>query len=300
MKRPQTWFLLLLIGLGACTEEEERADAYGHFEAEEVRVSVQVAGPLLYFSVEEGQRLEAGQLVALVDTLPLSLQRDQIRAAMQSLRGKLQDPSAEIAVLAQQRAVLERERGRLQRLLEGQAATRKQLDDLEGQLAVVERQIAAARSRAEQANRAVLSELEPLQARLRQVEDQLARCRVRNPVSGKVLAALAEAGEVVAPGRPLYVVAPTDTLFLRAYVSGPQLPEIRIGQAVEVRIDAPEGQPLSFPGQVVWIADEAEFTPKTVQTRQERVHLVYALKVRVPNDGRLKIGMPGEVWLRRD
>ncbi|RMF31049.1 MAG: HlyD family efflux transporter periplasmic adaptor subunit, partial [Bacteroidetes bacterium] len=290
MEKPQTWFLLLLVGLGACTGEEERADAYGHFEAEEVRVSAQVAGPLLYFPVEEGQRLEAGRLVALVDTLPLSLQRDQIRAAMQSLRGKLQDPSAEIAVLEQQRAVLERERGRLQRLLEGQAATRKQLDDLEGQLAVVERQITAARSRADQANRAVLSELEPLQARLRQVEDQLARCRVHNPVAGTVLATLAEAGEVVAPGRPLYVIAPTDTLVLRAYVSGPQLSELRIGQSVEVRIDGPQGQPLPFQGQVVWIADEAEFTPKTVQTRQERVHLVYALKVRVPNDGRLKIG----------
>ncbi len=283
----------LLVG---CDDEAKRADAYGHFEAEEVRVSAQVAGPLLWFDATEGAALAAGQLVGLVDTMPLFLQKQQIEASMRALRSKLQDPEPEIAVLLEQQDVLERERARLQRLVAGNAATQQQLDEVEGQLRVLDRKVAAARARASQANRAILSELEPLRARLRQVENQLLRCHIYNPVEGRVLASLARAGEVVAPGRPLYVVAPMDTLVLRAWISEPQLAEVRLGQQVHVLIDAPQGRRLSYKGTISWIADEAEFTPKVVQTREERVHLVYAMEVRVPNDGRLKAGMPAEVW----
>ncbi len=293
--------VLLMVGLvwalSGCRGEEEKADAYGHFEADEVRISAQVAGPLLTLEVEEGQRVAAGELVAVVDTTPAFLQKEQIEASMRALHGKLKDPEPDVAVLLQQQEVLERERDRLRHLVSGKAATQKQLDDLEGQLAVIEKQIAAARTRAAQANRAILSELEPLRARLRQVNDQMRRCRIFSPVAGRVLSKLVEKGEVVAPGRPLCIVAPMDTLVLRAYVSEPQLAQLQLGQQVHVLVDGLAGAHHLYRGTVSWIADEAEFTPKVVQTREERVHLVYAIKVRVPNDGRLKIGMPAELWL---
>ncbi len=292
-------FAMLAALAAGCTNEARRADAYGHFEADEVRVSAQVGGLLLRFDLQEGATVAAGRLVALVDTMPAFLQKQQIEATMRALRGKLQDPEPEIAVLLEQQDVLERERARLQRLIAGNAATQKQLDDIEGQLRILERQVAAARARASQANRAILSELEPLRARLRQVEDQLLRSHVYNPVQGTVLVTLAAAGEVVAPGRPLYVVAPLDTLILRAWISEPQLAEVRPGQQVHVLIDGPQGSHLTYPGTISRIADQAEFTPKMVQTREERVHLVYAIEVRVPNDGRLKVGMPAEVWFEK-
>ncbi len=279
----------------ACGQQEETADAYGNFEADEVRVSAQQAGPILRLALEEGQTLQKNAEVGLIDTTALSLQRQQLISAMQALHAKLRDPSPEIEVLKKQKSVLLKERKRLEKLIEGKAATTKQLDDLDGQLAVIEQKIQAARANAQQVNRGILAEEAPLRAKLASLEDQIKRCHILNPTKGRVLSKTAEAGELAAPGKTLYVLAPMDTLILRAYVSATQLPEIKENMKVTVSIDAPDGGYYDYPGRITWISSEAEFTPKIVQTKEERVNLVYAIKIAVPNDGKLKLGMPAEV-----
>ncbi len=295
MKKSILLIAMLPLLFAACTGETEKADAYGNFEADEIRVASQVAGPILQLQIEEGQKLKAGQQVGLIDTTALHLQKQQLLQSLRALRAKLRDPSPEIDVLREQKQVLLKERQRLEKLIEGKAATPKQLDDLNGQIAIIEQKITAARSTAQQANRAILSEEAPLQAKLALLDDQLKRCRITNPAEGQVLSKLAEEGELAAPGKPLYVVAPLDTLILRAYLSATQLPEIREGMEVEVRIDAPDKAYYTHRGTIRWISPKAEFTPKIIQTKEERVHLVYAVKVAVPNNGQLKIGMPAEI-----
>ncbi len=294
-------FALLIFGLSACQSEEHRADAYGNFETDEIRVSAQIPGPITQLHVAEGQMLRSGQAVGLIDTTALHLQKEQVLSAITALRAKLRDPSPEIKVLEQQKSVLLKERQRLEKLLQGNAATQKQLDDLDGQLSIIEQKINAARANAQQANRGILAEEEPLLAKLASIEDQLRRCRITNPAKGRVLSKLAEEGELAAPGKTLYVLAPTDTLILRAYLSATQLPEIKEGMKVKVSIDAPDGGYYNYTGTIIWIADQAEFTPKIVQTKEERVNLVYAVKIAVPNDGKLKLGMPAEVnWTTQE
>jgi HlyD family secretion protein len=287
---------LLLFFLFACEEGEERADAYGNFEATTVLISAQASGQLLYFSITEGQRLEAGQEVGLVDTTLLDLQRQQLRATLGTLPKKLQHTLAEIEVYQKQRANLQRERERVARLLTKQAATPKQLDDLDGELAVVDQRIAAIRANTQTANRAILSEQEPLLAQIRVLDEQIRRAYCHNPIRGTVLTKLAEEGERVGPGSPLYRIGQLDTMTLRAYASATQLQEVTLGQGVEVWVDAGTEAYETLNGTISYIADQAEFTPKTIQTKEDRVNLVYALEVRVANpNGRLKIGMPGEV-----
>jgi HlyD family secretion protein len=200
-------------------------------------------------------------------------------------------------VLEEQIRNLEREKNRVEKLLADDAATPKQLDDLSGQLDVLEQQIKTAREQARLANKALMSEKDPLGAQRRVLDDQIRKCYVYNPEPGTVLTKYAELHEVVRFGSPLYKLANLDYLTLRAYISGDQLGSLKIGQEVSVLVDAPGGEKRSLKGNISWVADEAEFTPKTIQTREERISLVYAVKVRVPNDGSLKIGMPGELWL---
>lgn len=289
-------FLTLILLFPACRQEETTADAYGNFEATETIVSAEASGKLLFLKAEEGQTLQAGELVALVDTALLHLQKQQLRATLGTIGKKTQDPNPQIAVLESQKANLIRERDRVKNLLADKAATPKQLDDLNGQIEVVERQIAAARKQAGTANTGILGEKDPVLAQIQVLEEQIRRCYVRNPVGGTVLTKIAEPAEVVGFGSPLYKIAPLDTLELRAYLSGDQLASLKIGQQVTVQIDDEGGGVRSLPGQVSWISSKAEFTPKTIQTKEERVNLVYAFKVRVANgEGALKIGMPGEV-----
>lgn len=289
--------LSTLLWLGSCTPEAPLADAYGNFETRDVLVSAEVSGRLIQFSAEEGQTLEPGTLVALIDTVPLHLRRLQIQASMAALRQKTQDADPQISIFEEQRRSIQRERARTEVLLKSNAATAKQLDDLKGQLDVLDKQIQAAGSQEKTANRAILAELGPLETQLRQVDDQIARCYIYNPLAGTVLVKMSEASEMVAAGKPLYKIADLSTMTLRAYFSGDQLPHIKLGQTVQVHIDEDEESTRSLPGTIYWIAEQAEFTPKIVQTKNERVNLVYAAKIRVQNDGSLKIGMPGEVQL---
>lgn len=300
MIRPSFPYAIAILALlASCKPEAPLSDAYGNFEAREVMVAAESGGRLLYFPVEEGLYLEAGALSALIDTVPLHLQRLQLHASMNALRQKTQDANPQISVFEEQRRSLLREINRVDALLKSNAATPKQRDDLNGQVEVLDKQIAAARSQEKIANRGILAELGPLQARLQQIEDQIARCYVYNPVAGTVLAKMAEPSEITTPGKPLYQLADLDTMTLRAYFSADQLPQLRIGQNVEVLIDEDETTNRSLQGRVSWVSEQAEFTPKTIQTKNERVNLVYAVKIRVKNDGSLKIGMPGEVRLTR-
>lgn len=287
--------LPLLLLIAGCSGREERADAYGNFEAREVIVSSEVPGRIVRLDVEEGGAIEAGQVVGLIDTTALDLRREQLVASIGAVRDKTRDAQPDVEVLEEQRRNLLREQARIEALLRDKAATPKQLDDITGQIDVVERQIVAARAQTRTTNRGILAEVDPLRAQIRQVEDQIRKSYIVNPIDGVVLLQLAEPAEVIQPGQPLYKIAELDELFLRAYVSGVQLPDIRLGQPVTVLVDEDEENYRSYSGTITWISDKAEFTPKIVQTKEERINLVYAVKIKVPNDGRLKVGMPGEV-----
>ncbi len=310
MKR--TYFLfsfsLLLVQVG-CTTQDDMADAYGNFEAIETTVSAQATGVLQQFAVDEGQLLKAGQTIGQIDTEQLALRRAQLLASKQAVQNRTPDVSAQLSAFAQQISVqeqqlknLRREQERSQNLVNAGAAPSKQFDDVNAQIAVVERQIALSRQQ-RSAQASVLNtqrsgtsaEAAPLAEQVKQLDDQIARASVVNPIDGTVTVKYAEPDEVVSYGKPLYKIATLDVITLRAYVAGDQLTRIKPGQAVQIFVDAPDDQLKPYTGTVTWISSKAEFTPKIIQTKDERVNLVYALKIQVKNDGGLKIGMPGEV-----
>lgn len=294
----------------ACSSDGARADAYGNFEADDLIVSAEGSGRILQFVAEEGGQLKAGDTVGTIDASQLSLRREQLEASIRAVAARSPAIAEQLAVfekqsaaVRQQMATLEREKRRVEALIRNDAATPKQLDDLNAQLEAAQRQldVVAGQQTATNASLSVqkgglLAEITPLQKQISQLDDQIAKCRITNPVAGTVLVTYAEAGEVTAMGKPLYKIADLSSLVLRAYVSGKQLSAVKIGQEVKVSVDAGDGSMKELTGKITWISPKAEFTPKVVQTREERVSLVYAVKISVPNaDGMLKIGMPGEV-----
>lgn len=287
-------WLLATLWLTGCNGNDDKADAYGTFEAAETLISSEANGRLLRFEVDEGDRLIAGQIVGLVDTTQLALRREQLQAQRQSARSRTRGVVAQVDVLEEQKRVAEIEQARLEKLIADRAAPQKQLDDINGQIRVLNQQIQQIRTQ----NAPILAEVSAIDAQIAQINDQIQRSVIINPLAGTVLVTYAEPHEMTATSKPLYKIADLSTLTLRAYVSGDQLPHIRLGQAVDVQIDETRTENRSLPGEIVNIASEAEFTPRIIQTKEERVNLVYAIKVRVANpDGALKIGMPGEVWL---
>lgn len=295
--RTSSFALPFIIAVAAaCQSNNHRSDAYGNFEAREIIISAETGGKILFLDAEEGQPLKAGQLVGLIDTTTLHFQREQLLATIGAVRRKTQDARPQVEVLQEQKENLLREKKRTEALLAEKAATPKQLDDIEGQIEVIDQQIAATLAQEKTANRGILAEVDPLLAQINLIEDQLQKCYVINPIEGIVLVKLAEPAEMAVPGKALYKIADLTEMELRVYVSGAQLPHIRLGEEVTVLIDENEDKTRSLKGRISWIAGQAEFTPKIVQTKEERVNLVYAVKVKVANqDGRLKIGMPGEV-----
>lgn len=289
--RKLTVLLTLLLFLSACAPKENLADAYGNFESEETQVSVQSAGELISFQVDEGQVLETGDLVGIIDTIQLDLKRQQLLAQRAAVASRTTNVVSQMDVLKTELEVVEKERLRLIKLIAAEAATPKQLDDIEGRILVLNQQLKAIESQ----NAPVINEIKAIDVQIAQVADLILRCKIHNPVKGTVLLKLSMEGEMVAPGKVLYRISDLREVYLRAYVSGAQLAEIALGQGVEVLVDGLEGKLRSYEGTISWISAEAEFTPKIVQTREERVNLVYAIKVRVRNDGTLKIGMPGEL-----
>lgn len=284
--------LTIVVLLAGCGSDDQRSDAYGDFEATEVLISSEAAGRLLAFDIDEGVELAAGETVGYVDTVQLALQRDQLMANRAALRSRIDGVLTQINVLEEQRRVATVELDRIRRLMEARASTQKQLDDIEGQVSVIDKQIVSTRSQ----NATIRREIDAVDAQIRQLEDRIRRSIIVNPVRGTVLVKFAEAYEQTGVGSPLYKIADLSTMHLRAYISGDQLPDLSLGQNVTVILDKNRSDNQSLEGQVSWIASDAEFTPKTIQTKEERVNLVYAFKVRVRNPGGLiKIGMPGEV-----
>ncbi len=280
----------VLSALLACNKQEDQADAYGNFEAIEVMISAESQGRIIAFEPVEGAKLDKGQVAVVIDTIQLHLKRVQLESGVASLGPKISTLDAQVYANQVQLKNLEREKLRIDKLVEGGAATSKQRDDIEGQIALLNAQITAIESQ----KASVFAERNTLKVQIEQVEDQIARSMIRNPMDGVMLSKYKEQGEIASPGQTLYKMANMDELILRAYVSGNQLSEVVTGHSVKVMFDAASGMEERV-GVVSWISPRAEFTPKIIQTREERVNLVYAIKVLVSNDGSLKIGMPGEV-----
>ena len=295
----------------SCNRSENAFDASGTFEADETIVSSEMPGKILSFNVEEGMQIPKDSIVGSVDATNIDLQQQQVEASINALNEKTANVNPQVELLQNQLAVqqsqldnLVHERTRIESLLKSDAATPKQLDDINSQIdvvkksmAVTQQQINVKKNDIATQNRSILSEAEPLRKRVAQLEDQQQRANIVNPVSGTVITKYAEAGEITSSGKALYKIADLSELNLRAYVTGVQLPTIKLGQQVKVMIDQGEKKYKEYTGNIIWISDKAEFTPKTIQTKEERANLVYAIKVKVKNDGYLKIGMYGEVKL---
>lgn len=310
MKKVIIPFLILIL-VQSCSNKKESFDASGSFEADEVIVSSEIGGQILQFNVHEGDSLNEGEVVGVIDSTNLALQKAQVKATIQSLSEKTNNVVPQIKLLQDQLSVqqsqlknLLHERDRTERLVKADAATGKQLDDLNAQIDVIrkqmqvtQQQIAVQKNATATQNRSILSEAAPLQKQAAQVEEQISKAKIVNPINGTVLTKYAEQGEVTAPGKALYKIADLSYLNLRAYVTGTQLSQIKLGQQVKVLVDDGAKNYRSYNGTITWISDKAEFTPKTIQTKEERANLVYATKIKVKNDGYLKIGMYGEVQL---
>jgi HlyD family secretion protein len=293
MRENRLWIPLLLISCVACRPEGDRADAYGNFESIDVLVSAEVQGKIIRFDPVEGERLSGDQVVAVLDSTQLYLKKKQLLTGIASSRARLATLEAQVEAQKVQLENLRREQVRIDNLFEKGAATSRQRDDIHGQVALLEAQIAASESQ----KASVRTEWSSVDVQIQQVEDQLHKCQVRNPREGVMLSKYREAGEIAVPGQALYKLANMDELILRAYVTGDQLSQLETGEPVTVQYDSPEGL-AQVRGEVTWISPQAEFTPKIIQTREERTSLVYAIKITVPNDGKLKIGMPGEVFFQ--
>ncbi len=289
----KNFILIMMVALvvTACGKGNGRSDAYGNFEATEVMISAMAQGEILSLHLDEGSFIDSGEVLGLIDTTELFLKKQQLVSSMAAVRTRLVTINAQAGVQQQQKENLLVDKARLEKLFNDGAATRKQMDDIQGALDLLKAQINATNSQKQQ----VEAEMETMAVQIAQVEEALSKCLIRNPAAGTVLVKYAEAGEVAVPGKPLYKIADLRTMKLKVYVSGDQLPHIKLGQEVEVQIDRTKKENQSMKGTISWISSTAEFTPKTIQTKDERVNLVYAVKVRVENDGSIKIGMPGEI-----
>jgi HlyD family secretion protein len=276
----------------SCKTGDEKADGYGNFEATEITISSEANGKLLQFTVAEGQQLDKGKVVGLVDTIQLYLKKQQLLASKNTIGSKSKGVLSQINVLREQLKTAKINKTRIENLIKDNAGTQKQLDDINGQIAVIEQQIKSVETQ----NAPIVNELKSVDIQVKQLEDLINKSILTNPVSGTVLTTYAEPNEVVNFGKPLYKIADLSIMELRVYVSEPQLSNIKIGQQVTIQVDSGDAM-KTYPGTITWIASEAEFTPKIIQTKEERVNLVYAVKITVSNDGSLKIGMPAEMWI---
>lgn len=302
-------FITFLIN--GCKDRDASYDASGTFEAVETIVSAEANGVIKAFSIEEGQVLKSGQELGYVDSLQLYLKKKQLEAQIKATGSRLPDIKTQTSYYKQQQSVtqtrldyLQHERERIKNLIKADAATTKQLDDINSQIdetqkqiLVIEKQSAAQVSVLNTQNSGLRNDIQPLVIQIEQINDQLEKCRIVNPVNGTVLTKYAENSEMTMVGKPLYKIADLTSIILRAYFSGDQFAQIKSGQMTTVMVDDGTGKYREYSGKIEWISDKAEFTPKTIQTKDERANLVYAVKIRVKNDGYLKIGMYGEVKL---
>lgn len=295
MKRIWCYGLLSLLAVGCGNRDD--FDATGTFEATEVTVSAEANGRILCFDVEEGDSVEAAVPVGAIDTVQLYLQKLQLERQVASARSSRPDVRKQATALREQITQQQTERRRVESLLKDGAATTKQLDDIDAQLKILQGQLDALLSTLHNNLASIDENSSAIELQIAQIEDRLSKCRIVSPVGGTVLAKYAEAGELAAVGRPLMKVADLGQVYLRAYFTSEQLSSLRLGQQVTVTADFGGDERIDYPGRITWIASESEFTPKSIQTRNSRANLVYAVKIAVKNDGRLKLGLYGEVKL---
>ena len=299
MKTPTVFFysgsLLAAVLFLSCSGTGDIPDATGTFEATEVIVSAETTGKLIKLDVEEGQQLKEGEIVGCIDTTQLHLRRVQLEYAVSAVLARRPDSQAQLAAITTQLETARYEKQRIENLLKADAATPKQLDDVTAQISLLEKQYAATQSNLLVTNRSLQSETLPLRAQLDQTADLIRKSVVINPKEGTVLTQFTLENEVVSAGKPIYKLADLNELRLRAYITNSQLSQIKLGQKVTVKVDSGDDNYRTYTGTVSWIAAQAEFTPKTIQTKDERANLVYPIKVAVTNDGFIKAGMYGEI-----
>jgi HlyD family secretion protein len=283
------------LALASCGKNNGKFDASGVFEATEVIVSSEATGKLLRFDVQEGQTLKAMETIGVVDSVQLYLRKMQLLANVKAVRSRRPDINKQIAAIEQQIATAKSEKTRIENLLKANAANQKQLDDANAQIAVLQKQLDAQKSTLFNTTAGISEESSGLEIQVAQLDDQLIKCHIVNPLDGTVLAKYAEQSELAAQGKALYKIADLKNMILRAYITSSQLTGIKIGQTVRVFADFGEKGTKEYAGTVAWISSKSEFTPKTIQTRDERANLVYAVKIAVHNDGFIKIGMYGEI-----
>ena len=283
--------------LAASCGTEAEFDAQGTFEATEVVVSSEATGRILKFEIEEGMTIVANQAVGTIDSLQLHLQRKQLIAQQSALLTSRPDVKKQVASLREQIVKQKSELRRVENMLKDGAATKKQKDDIEAQIKILERQLEATLSTLDKNTSTINNNSAALEAQIAALDDRISKCRVISPIGGTVLVKYAEAGELASVGKPLMKIADLDNIYLRAYFTSDQLAKVNLGDEVKVVADFGGEERYDYTGRVAWISSESEFTPKTIQTKDSRANLVYAVKIAVENDGRLKIGLAGEVVL---
>jgi HlyD family secretion protein len=291
------YIVAVTVLLAACGGNKNESDASGVFEATEVTVSARGSGELVRFDPTEGAFVKAGEAVGLIDTTQLHLRKMQLLGNLKAVTARRYDVERQLASLRQQITTQRAEQVRFENLVRENAATQKQLDDITAALALLESQLAAQNETLTSGNASLDGEVQSITAQLAQLEDQIAKSIVASPIDGIILSKYAEQGELAAQGRALFKVADMTNIYLWAYITADQLTTMQLGEQVRVFADWGENERREYQGTVSWISDKAEFTPKTIQTRDERANLVYAVKIAVTNDGYIKIGMYGEIRL---
>ena len=289
----QLFTFLILINLVACNKNNDNADGYGNFEATEVTISSEASGKIKYLNLEEGAIVAPNTQVGLIDTIQLYLSKQQLIASKNTIASKSGNVLSQTAVLNEQLKTTLIEQKRIQNMFAENAATKRQVDEINGKVNVLNEQIKSIKTQ----EAPISNEQKSIDVQIEKINDQIQKCKITSPFQGTVLAKYSEENEITNFGKPLYKLADLTTMTLRVYISEKQLNQIKVGQKVTVKIDTQEDM-KSYPGTISWVSSSAEFTPKIIQTKEERANLVYAVKVNVKNDGSLKIGMPAEMWIK--
>jgi HlyD family secretion protein len=285
------FFTAIMLFFWACAKTENRADAYGNFEVNEVTISSQAAGELLKFSIEEGEKLSQNQIVGLVDTTLLTIKKNQIINNIAGMAAKIESANLNLQAVQQQRKLLEKEKNRVAELFQKNATTEQNRDKIFSDYDVLLLKIAALKKDIQSLEKQKIG----MEYNLTEIHENLAHTKIVNPINGVVLVKYKEAHEILGKGTPLYKIGNLKDMILKVYVSADQLDNIQIGQPVEVLFDKDKSSNHKTEGKISWISAQSEFTPKNIQTKEERIDQVYAVKIKVKNDGPIKIGMPGEV-----
>jgi len=285
----------IFFSIASCKKNDKTFDASGSFEAEETLISAEITGTLLTFDIEEGQVLKVGEFIGSIDSTQIYLRKKQLTAQINAILAKKPNVSVQLAALEAQLNAAVKDQKRFTNLLNQNATTQKKVDDINAQIEVIKKQIAAQKSNLDISADGLDLDAKPMFIQIEQLNDQLKKCHIINPINGTVLVKYAEQNEMTMAGKPLYKIADLSNMILRVYVSGNQLSEIKLNQQIKVSTDDGKGGFKLNEGTIIWINDKAEFTPKTIQTKDERANMVYAVKVKIKNDGTYKIGMYGEV-----